>query len=178
MFKRIFSLFWLGVGGLFVLAALQPSHYTISREVLIKASPDTLFPYINNSQKLQDWMPWKQNDPDVKMEVSGPAEGVGSKTVWNSTGQMGIGESEIVESISNVAVKSRLQYEKPMAMTQYADMTLTPEGELTKVQWAVKGENSLLGRLFGLFVNVDQKVGGEFEKGLNKLKAIVESPGG
>ena len=35
------------------------------------------------------WNPWSEIDPQVQMSFSGPEEGVGSKTSWNSEGEMG-----------------------------------------------------------------------------------------
>ena len=40
------------------------------------------------------------------------------------------------------------------------------------------GKNSLMARIFGLFMNCDKMVGGDFEKGLASLKAITETAAG
>jgi hypothetical protein len=40
--------------------------------------------------------------------------------------------------------------------------------------WSISGQNSFFFRLMGLFMNCDKMIGGEFEKGLNKLKSLTE----
>ncbi len=155
---------------------LQKPDYTISREIFVKATPETLFPFINNSQKSNEWMPWKDSDPQMKMTYSGPAEGAGAVSSWESKGQMGVGKAEVVESQPGLLVVTRLTYEKPMQMVQLAEISLTPKDGGTVVKWSVTGQNNFMGRLFCFFMNMDKMVGGEFEKGLTKLKAMTETP--
>jgi len=59
-------------------------------------------------------------------------------------------------------------------MSQVAEISLTPSNDGTVVRWSVKGKNSFVGRLFCLFMNMEKMVGGQFEKGLMKLKSKVE----
>lgn len=174
MVLKVIGIIALVIAGILIYAALQPSEYLITRELVIKASPEVLFPYINNSQKSNEWMPWKDSDPDVKMSYSGPAEGVGSVASWDSPGKMGTGRAEVVGSVENQSVKTQLTYTKPMEMSQLAEVSLTPASEGTVVRWAVTGHNNWIGRVVCLFMNMDKMVGGEFEKGLSNLKTLAE----
>ena len=176
MIKKI-AIGFLVVVGLFMLyVAIQPSDFSITRELSIKASAESIFPLINNSEKANSWMPWKASDPNVKMEFSGPSEGVGSKSFWNSTGQMGTGEALVVESVPNQLVKTQLVYSKPFEMSQMAEVSLAPGTDgSTVVRWTVTGKNNFMGRLFCVFMDMDKIVGSEFEKGLNNLKSLVET---
>ena len=175
MLKKILGFVILLAVGIVAYAAMQPPQYQLSREMLINATPEVLFPYINNSKKANDWMPWKDSDPQMKMEFSGPDEGVGSTSSWDSQGQMGTGKAEVVESIPNKSVKTKLTYTRPMSMSQLAEISLTPVDSGTKVRWEVRGENALLCRVVCLFMDMDKMIGGEFEKGLSKLKVQVEA---
>ena len=38
------------------------------------------------------------------------------------------------------------------------------------------GENNFMAKAFGLFMNMDKMVGGDFEKGLAQLKSVAETP--
>ncbi len=174
MLKKILLAVVVIVGLLLAYIAGQSEDFTVSRELLIKTTPEIIFPYINNSQKSNEWMPWQESDPNAKMIYSGPDEGVGSTTTWDSTGNMGTGKAEVVESIPNQRVRTQLSYTKPMNMEQLAEITLTPSAQGTMVKWSVTGKNSFVGRIFCFFFNMDKMVGGEFEKGLNKLKGKVE----
>lgn len=159
-----------------IYVANQPAEMSIQRELMIKAPVEAIFPLINNSRKANDWMPWAEVDPNVKMIFSGPDEGIGSKSAWDSSGQMGTGHAVVIESIVNRSVKTQLTYTKPMAMSQLAEVSLTPSGEGTVVRWSVVGENTFIGKFFGVVMNMDKIVGGQFEKGLANLKATVEKP--
>ncbi len=170
----VISVFILVCFSLYV--ASQPSEFVISRSIEINASTAKIFPYINNSQKTNEWMPWKESDPKAVMNYSGPAEGVGSKASWDSSGSMGTGEALVVESIENKSVKTQLNYTKPMNMSQLAEISMTeaPNGAVM-VTWSVTGKNSFLGRAVCILVNMQVKVEKEFDKGLNKLKSIMEA---
>lgn len=175
MLKKLLA---LGVGSISLLllyVGVQSPKMNISRELLIKASPEAIFPFINNSRKANDWMPWSESDPQVVTVYSGPEEGLGSKSSWESPGKMGTGQAVVVESVLNQIVKTQLTYTKPMEMEQLAEFSLTPNPEGTFVRWSVSGNNNFIGRLVCVFMNMDKEVGGNFEKGLNKLKTLVEA---
>lgn len=175
MFINILIIAVVVLGGFLTYVALKPAACNISREIVIRASPETLFPFINNSKKMNEWMPWQDSDPGVKMQYSGPDEGVGSKSSWNSTGKMGIGDAVVIESTPNRSVKTQLTYTKPMEMSQLAEVILTPVDGGTKVKWSVDGHNGFIFRLMGVIMNMDKMVGGEFEKGLTKLRMTAET---
>lgn len=174
MLKKTIGLLVLIIGLFIGYVALKSSHYEITREITINASPAVLFPFINNSKKANTWMPWQEVDPGVVMSFQGPEEGVGSTSSWSSDGQMGTGKAEVIESIPDSLVKTKLSYEKPMAMSQMAEISLTAAPPGTRVRWSVTGENTFIGRLFCFFMNMDKLVGGQFEKGLIKLKQLAE----
>ena len=161
------------IGGFLLYVSLSPSHFVISRERVLKASPETIFVYINSSKKMDEWMPWKESDPTVKMQYSGPDEGVGATSSWDSKGRMGTGKAEIIETVPNKSVKTQLTYTKPMKMAQVSDITLEPTSEGTKVTWSVSGDNSFMCKVMCVFINMDKEVGSAFAKGLENLDSIT-----
>ncbi len=174
----------IGIGVLSVLVlffgyvAAQPAEYAISREIAINAPADVVFPHLNNQKLAEKWGPWLEVDPQAKMTYSGPDAGVGSVASWDSSGQLGTGSATIVESIPNQRVGIKLEYTKPMNMTQHSDYIVNAKaGSLTTVTWKVTGKNGFLGRMMCVFMNMDKYVGGMFEKGLSNLKNVVEKQG-
>ena len=176
MFKKLVLTALTIVFGFLFYVASRPSHFEVARELEVQAPAEKIFPFINNSKLANDWMPWKDSDPEVRMSYSGPDEGVGSTSSWESSGHMGTGKAEVVVSEKNKSVKTQLTYTKPMAMTQLAEVSLTPTATGTRVRWQVSGESNFMGRLMCVFMNMDKMVGGEFEKGLSRLKTMVEKP--
>jgi len=153
---------------------MQSPKYEISRQIKIGASAEKIFPYLNNSKLAERWGPWLEVDPGAKMNYSGPEEGVGSRSDWDSGGQLGTGSATITESLPNERVGIKLEYTKPMVMSQYSEYIVQSSGGETTVIWKVRGENSFVGRMMCVFMNMDKHVGGMFEKGLANLKTLVE----
>lgn len=176
MLKKVFA----GLGFILlifiIVAALKPEDYLIKRDILIKSSPEVIFAYLVNAKNADQWMPWKETDPQVKMSYSGPDEGVGSTSSWESPGQMGTGKAEVYEVLPNRSVKTKISYSKPMQMTQDSEFTITPQGDSTLMTWSVSGKQPFFARLMCtlMFMNMDKYVGGMFEKGLIQLKTITE----
>jgi hypothetical protein len=54
------------------------------------------------------------------------------------------------------------------------EFILEPDGNLTKVTWAMHGTNLYVMRLMGIFVSMDRLIGKHFEERLSILKAVVE----
>ena len=129
------------VGIILGYAATKPSEFTISRELTMHASAETIFPYINNSKKMDSWNPWSDFDPSVKMNFSGPEEGVGASTFWEGGKKLGTGSATVIESVANSKVVTKLVYTKPFEMNQTAEMLLTQSGDQTTVKWSVSGHN-------------------------------------
>ncbi len=161
------------VAAILVIAAVQSPEMNVSREIEIAATPDILFPFINNSKKSYEWMPWSESDPTVEIKYSGPEAGVGASSSWQGK-EMGVGTAEVVESISNQVVKIKLTYTEPFSMSQLAEVSLTPSSSGTIVKWSVTGQSNYFFRLLGIFVSPDKMIGQEFEKGLKKLKMLTE----
>ena len=175
MLKKIIIGIVVLIGGLCAYAAFQNPDYNIYREVTVNAPAEKVFPYINSAKEMDRWMPWIELDPQVKMQHTGPEAGVGSKASWESTGQMGVGSSTLVESVPNQSTKFALSYQKPFAMEQTAYITIRPEGGVSTVRWGVEGKNNFMGRLMSIFVNMDKMMGVHFDKGLGKLKGLAEA---
>lgn len=174
MVKKIIIAFVAVIAFICIFAMTRPSEMFVVREATINASPEAIFPYINSAKKCEEWMVWKDMDPKAIPTYSGPDEGVGSTSSWDSPGQMGTGQAVVVESIQNQSVKTQLSYTKPMKMEQLSEITLSASPNGTVVRWSVTGRNNFLCKVMGIFMNVDKMVGGMFEKGLANLKMKVE----
>ena len=48
-------------------------------------------------------------------------------------------------------------------------------GDTTHVTWTTTGPKTFMTRFIGVFMSMDKMLGPDFEKGLAKLKALVES---
>ena len=154
--------------------ATRDPEYVISREILIRAAPEKIFPYLESTKRADEWMPWREIDPQSVNTFTGPDRGVGSRCSWDGGKKMGKGSATVVESQPPSRVACQLSDEKPVKMEQFAEYLVQPCGSETKVTWKVSGRNTFGGRLFCTFVNMDKMVGSSFEKGLQNLKQLTE----
>jgi len=63
-----------------------------------------------------------------------------------------------------------------MKATNDVEFTFKPQDDKTLVTWNMSGKKDFVSKAFCMFFNMDKMVGGDFEKGLASLKAVVEKP--
>ena len=83
---------------------------------------------------------------------------------------------EIVEALAGARVAIDLRFLKPFKSHSTTTFAFVPEGEQTRVSWTMTGERTLGLKVMGIFTSMDKLVGGDFEKGLSRLKSVAESP--
>jgi uncharacterized protein YndB with AHSA1/START domain len=155
------------------IAATTPAVVKISRTQLVQSSPEHLFRYINNSRLIQEWNPFMEGDPNVKLEFSGPNEGNGAQWSWDGK-KAGAGQATILESEAGKRVSLRLDFKRPFHVTNFGEYLLAPKGSGTEVTWTIN-ETAMIPRVLSRVMNLEKMIGAEFEKGLAKLKVLAES---
>jgi effector-binding domain-containing protein len=158
---------------LVVVAFFLPKTSHVERSITIDRPPSEVFGVINNIHRFNAWSPWFDLDPNAKYTYSGPSTGVGAKLAWVGNKDVGSGSQEFVASKPNELLKVQLDFGdmgRPVA-----ELRLAPAGSGTKVTWTLDQsfEGSLIGRYFGLMM--DSMVGKDYDKGLAKLKTLVET---
>jgi uncharacterized protein YndB with AHSA1/START domain len=159
-----------------VVVALQPADFRITRSATIAAPPAVVFEQFNDFHNWNAWSPWAKMDPNAKNTFEGSPAGIGSSFAWAGNNEVGEGRMTITESRPNELVRMKLEFLKPFAATNTAEFTLKGEGNQTSVTWSMSGKNGFMGKAFGLIMNCDKMVGGQFEQGFANLKALVEKP--
>lgn len=158
-----------------VMVMLQPAHYQIERSATINAPAPVVFAQVNDFHKWNAWSPWANLDPNMKTTFEGQASGVGAMYSWTGNSDVGEGKMTIIDSRPGELVRIQLEFIKPFAASNTTDFVFTPQGNQTNVKWTMAGNNNFIGKAFSVFVNMDKMVGGDFEKGLAKLKGVSES---
>ena len=171
--KRLFVFLVVLVLALVGVSYLLPGKAEVSRSIAIDAAPEAIFPYVNSMQETEKWSPWLSRDPETQLSYSGPETGVGNTLNWASDHpQVGTGTQEITESVENQLVRTALDF-GPMGTAQ-AFFELQPAGGATEVTWGFESDLGLnpMTRWMGLMM--DSWVGGDYERGLENLKVLVE----
>ena len=68
----------------------------------------------------------------------------------------------------------KLDFLKPFEAHNMGEFLLEPKGDSTSVTWATYGPSPYMSKVIGTFMNIDDMIGRDFEKGLADLKAAAE----
>jgi hypothetical protein len=153
---------------------VQPPAFRITRSMAMAAPVQSVFEQVNDFHHWGAWSPWAKIDPDMKQTYDGSAAGAGAKYAWVGNKKVGEGRMTILESRPNELIQIKLEFLKPFKATNTAEFTFKPQGEQTQVVWTMFGDKNFMSKAFGLFVNMDQMIGKDFENGLMQMKAAVE----
>lgn len=158
-----------------VIGLLLPSTANVERSIVIDAPAQRIFPHINSMRAFHAWSPWTDVDPSTRYEFEGPEQGVGSRMTWSS-GDDRVGEGSQEISASDPAQRVETQLVFGDKGNGVATFLLEPEGESTRVRWQFRTQFGwdLFGRYVGLML--DSMIGASYDKGLRKLKMLIEKP--
>jgi hypothetical protein len=163
------------VGIFLAYVSSRPDRFRTARSLTIAASPEKIFPLINELRVMNTWNPFSLGDPNAKGNYSGPASGAGAIHEFDGR-KSGTGRIEITRATPARQVSMRLVMTKPFACDNAIEFTLEPQepARQTKVTWAMEGAQPFMGKLMGCFIDCDKMVGGQFDKGLAALKLQAE----
>lgn len=151
----------------------NPTEYEVSREIQIDAPAAAVYEVVNNHQYRQEWSPWEQSDPNLEMTYEGPESGVGAIYKWSGNDSVGTGSLEIVESREPEYIKSELTFVEPWESKSVVEWHFSEQNGNTTARWVTKG--SFPGYLFWMDGEaMDEMMGPDFERGLERLKDFVE----
>lgn len=159
--------------GLLAYAAIQPDEFRVARTASIKAPPERIHPLVEDLRRHREWSPWEKKDPGMKRTYTGSSAGKGAVYEWDGNNEIGAGRITIAES-SPQRVVFDMHFLRPFDSRSTAEISLQPRGEATEVTWSMYGPQLFVGKVMGLFFNMDAMIGGEFEKGLATLKTVTE----
>ena len=149
------------------------STFEVRRSAVIPATPEEIFPLVNDFHEWTAWSPWEQIDPGMSRRYFGSASGAGAGYAWSGNRKAGSGTMEIEESEPNSLIRIRLEFTKPFKALNPTTFTFTPVEGGTEVTWSMTGENKGMARVFALFMNMDKMVGADYERGLAALGSAV-----
>ena len=152
---------------------LNADTFRIERSTVIDAPPSAIFPHVDDFHAWAQWSPYEKMDANLGQTYTGPARGVGAAYAWVGK-KAGSGSMEITQSQPSSKVVIKLDFSKPFVAHNIAEFTLEPQGQGTKVTWAMHGPNTLMSKVMGIFFSMDKLVGPQFEEGLASLKQISE----
>ncbi|RTL42161.1 MAG: polyketide cyclase [Burkholderiales bacterium] len=165
----------VAVMALLAYAASRPDEFRVERRARIAASADRVWPHVAELRAFNRWNPYERKDPLIKGAYSGSPQGVGSRYDWDSS-KVGSGSLEITEQRLGRSVQMKLDFVKPFEAHNQAEFALQPQPDgSTEVRWTMHGPANFVSKLMGVFIDMDQMVGRDFEDGLQNLRLLVEA---
>jgi hypothetical protein len=157
-------------------AATRPTEYRVERSATLAAPAEIVFDQLSDFRKWGAWSPWEKLDPNMKKTFEGPARGVGATYSWQGNDKVGKGKMTLVKEEAPKLVGIKLEFVEPFESVADTTFTVTPESsEQSQVSWAMDGKNNLIGKMFGVFMDMDKMIGADFENGLAQLNVVAKA---
>jgi hypothetical protein len=147
---------------------------TIERRVVIDAPASAILPHISDFTRWVAWSPWEGADSEMKRTYGGTQGQVGATYAWSGNRKAGAGNMEVTRE-SESGVDIALVFTRPFRSWSQTLFTLDESDGATTVTWTMRSPKTAVSRVMGVFMNMDKLVGGDFERGLAKLAAVVEN---
>jgi hypothetical protein len=154
----------------------KPDSFRVERATTIQAPREEIFALIADFHKWVEWSPYEDLDPAMQKAFSGAPHGKGAVYEWAGNFKAGQGRMEILEVFRKSRILIQLDFLKPFECRSFAEFSLKadgPNGDFTRVTWAMYGRQSNLAKVMTTFFNRDNLVGKDFAKGLANLQAVV-----
>lgn len=155
------------------LAASKPGTFRVARSAYVKAPADKVLLLLQDFREWAKWSPWERLDPNLTRSMSGATAGKGAIYEWSGNKKVGHGRMQIT-GVAPAQVDIDLEFMAPWKARNKTVFNLTPKDGGTEVSWTMTGNSPFMFKLIGLFMNMDQMVGKDFEAGLAALKSIAE----
>jgi hypothetical protein len=160
---------------LVVIIAMQPSEFRVTRTATISAPPSAVFAQVNDFHNWDAWSPWAKLDPAMKQTHEGSPSGTGAIYSWVGNNKVGEGRMTLTESHPSDLIRIQLEFLRPFKATNTSEFSFNSEGNQRVVTWSMSGRKNFIFKAFGMVMNMDKMVGGDFEKGLAQMNSLVEA---
>jgi hypothetical protein len=161
-----------------VFVATRQSAYRVERKLELTAPTNLVFAVLNDLRQFSAVLVFfgatlQKRDPGLLNIFEGPATGVGQSWAWSGK-EAGKGTLKIQQSVPGEKVVLALEFLEPMKSTATCALTLAARPTGSLVTWSMEGNHNFLGRAAGVFLNMDNLLGADIEKGLAELKTVAE----
>lgn len=173
MFKKIAIVLVVVLIGFVIYVQTRANTFSYQVSGVINATPEKIFPLISDMRLGEQWSPYEKGI-EMKKEYIGEPNQIGGKMMFESK-DSGSGSLEIMQMVQNDKVDYKLIMTAPFYAENIITYRLIPEETGTRFVWNMSGENNFLGKLIGVFIDCEKMITDTQKKGVENLKALVES---
>lgn len=174
MLKIIAGIVAAAIAVVLIIAATKPDNFVVQRTLDVNASPEEIYPLINDFHHWTKWSPYEKLDPNLQRVYSGANAGKGAVYEWSGDNKVGKGRMEITEIREPNTILIALDFMAPFEAHNVAEFTIAPRGDDSTVTWAMRGPSPFISKVMQVFFSMDKMVGADFETGLANLKQLCE----
>ena len=164
----------LVIGGVLGMASTQPDAIHVERSITITALAVDMAPFAEDLSKVNAWSPWEEKDPNVQKSYSEAMTGVGAWYAWEGNEEVGRGKQTITSQEPG-KVTHRLEFFEPFESQADATIAYAMEDGTLNVTWSFDQAADFPTKVMTVFMDMDEMLGPDFEKGLGMLKPLVEA---
>jgi effector-binding domain-containing protein len=160
------------IGVLLIIAVFLPSEARVERSIVIDASANEIAANITDLHQWDKWSPWKSADSAAEYKYNDTI-GLGAWMEW--AGKI-VGKGKLtIKKITADSIIYFLAFKEPFESESNGSFSFAQADSGVKVTWTdIESLPWPMGRIMGLFLNFDEMMGPDFEKGLAKLKSTTE----
>jgi Polyketide cyclase / dehydrase and lipid transport len=158
-----------------VLMLVAPKGAKVERSVVAKLTPEEAFQSLRSLKNFDQWSPWGDRDPQLERGYRGTDGELGSVGWWKGNKEVGEGEQEVKILEPNTYIETELRFLKPFKAINKSYWRVSNDPEGCKVVWGFEAKFHMPMNIMFLFVSMENSIGQDFEKGLLRWKAAVES---
>lgn len=168
--------FIIGVVALILLIALFVNkEVRVERSIVLNQSTSRAYDYFSHLNNQREYGVWQKKDPATIFTSSGVDGNVGYISSWSSEDEnVGVGEQEITSLDPNKRIETDLRFKKPQEMSSTAYFDIKPHNEGSEVTWGFYFEIGYPFNFFNLFMNMDEQLGPDLQKGLENAKKELD----
>lgn len=176
--KRIILLLTTLLIILLVWAAFISGDCKYEKSISINAPVGKVWQNTNTLKAMDQWSPWNDLDPGMKKDWTGTTGQTGEKVCWDSKNKdagKGCQELKKVDEAGK-RIDTEIKFLTPYESEANAYVTVVPEGNGSKATWGFTSQIPYPFTLMKLFMNMEEAIGKDYQKGLSRLKALSEKP--
>lgn len=161
------------VAVILVAGALAPNEIKVDRNIVIKGQKDVVFYQLSHLRNWENWLPWYDMDPNMKVDYAGTDGQPGSTYHWVGE-KSGEGRVTIMSMAEHTMLYDMLFIDWDTKAKGYVKVEDAGEGQ-TRAIWGFTTHYGFPANGIMAIMNMKKMLEKDFDKGLQKLKTFVES---
>lgn len=146
--------------------------FVVSKSVIIKKPKEEIYCHLVDFKNWPLWSPWFCQERECTYSTSGKPGEVGHGQAWDGK-RIGSGEMQIIRLKPDEQIAFDLKFLKPWKSESQVQFLLEAIENDTKVTWNMQGKIPIF--LFFLKKMMQALVGGDYQRGLDMLKDLLET---